>query len=218
MNHPIVIAVDGSAASGKGTLARGLAKEYGLDYLDTGSLYRAAGWMVLRNGGNPNNRNDAVRGAESIHLEEVDDALLRFDEISRAAASVAAIQDVRLVLLNLQRQFAKAPPSGVGCVMDGRDIGTVVFPQADLKFFVTARPEVRARRRYLELVARDPSITEAEILREIEVRDRRDSERTISPMKPAADAIILDTTELEAHDVLKRAMKEAASRLPLGKP
>lgn len=217
MTDPVTIAVDGTAASGKGTLARGLARKYHLDYLDTGSLYRAVGWTVLRNGGDPQNPGDAVKAAETLDLAEVEDSLLRFDEISRAAASVAAVQAVRLILLNAQRSFARNPPSKRGCVMDGRDIGTVVVPHADVKLFVTARVEVRARRRYVELHATDPAIIENDVLRELTERDRRDRERAISPMRPAEDAVLIDTSDMTIDEALEAADRVArkclASRL-----
>jgi cytidylate kinase len=207
MTHPIVVAVDGTAASGKGTLARGLAKRYHLDYLDTGSLYRAVGWTVLRSGGNPKDPKDATTAAESLDFGEIDDALLRFDEISRAAASVAAIQGVRLVLLGLQRQFAKAPPSNRGSVLDGRDIGTVVVPHADVKLFITARIEVRANRRHLELLAKGESLREGDVSRELAERDQRDTDRLISPMRPADDAVLIDTSDLSIAVALATASR-----------
>lgn len=210
-----MVAVDGTAASGKGTLARGLAKRYALDYLDTGSLYRAVGWAVLRNGGDPKHRSDAIKAAETLNLGEVEDALLRFDEISRAAASVAAIQEVRLVLLNLQRDFARHPPSGRGCVMDGRDIGTVVIPNADIKFYISARIDVRARRRFLELSAGNSRLTEEDVRCELEERDKRDTERLISPMRPAHDAVLIDTSDMSVDSALSVAIAAVESRTPL---
>jgi cytidylate kinase len=148
-----------------------------------------------------------------LDLTEVDDGLLRFDEISRAAANVAAVQEVRLILLNVQRNFAKHPPGGKGCVMDGRDIGTVVIPHADGKLFITARVEIRARRRYLELAAGDPALSEDSVLSEIAERDRRDSERTISPMRPAEDAVMIDTSDLSIGESLEAAIRAVEAKI-----
>jgi cytidylate kinase len=189
----MIIAVDGPAASGKGTLARRLAAHYGLRYLDTGSLYRAVAHAVLQAGGDPAIEADAVAAARRLGATVVPDADLRTPAVSRAASVVAAIPAVRAAILNYQRAFAARPP---GAVLDGRDIGTIVCPDADAKLFITASPRTRARRRFLELRANGSTVSEAEVLEELTERDRRDSDRVIAPLKQAPDAHLLDTTDL----------------------
>jgi cytidylate kinase len=189
----MIIAVDGPAASGKGTLARRLAAHYGLRYLDTGSLYRAVAHAVLAAGGDPAIEADAVAAACRLGVTDVSDAELRTPAVSRAASVVAAIPAVRAAILDHQRAFAAQPP---GAVLDGRDIGTVVCPEADAKLFITASPQTRARRRFLELRAAGSTVSEAEVLAEMIERDRRDSDRAIAPLTRAPDAHLLDTTDL----------------------
>jgi cytidylate kinase len=189
----MIIAVDGPAASGKGTLARRLAAHYGLRYLDTGSLYRAVAHAVLAAGGDPAIEADAVAAARRLGAIDVPDAELRTPAVSRAASVVAAIPAVRAAILDHQRAFAAQPP---GAVLDGRDIGTVVCPDADAKLFITASPRTRARRRFLELQAAGSTASEAEVLADLVERDRRDSERPIAPLTRAPDAHLLDTTDL----------------------
>jgi cytidylate kinase len=193
----IVIAVDGPAASGKGTLARKLAAHYGFAYLDTGSLYRAVGHAVTSAGHDPADETAAVAAARNLDLSNIDERAIRTAEAGAAASIVAAMPAVRAAILDLQRNFAHNPPNGLrGAVLDGRDIGTVVCPDAKAKLFVTARPEIRARRRWLELNNSGSGITEAQVLEDIRERDRRDAERAASPMKPADDAHLLDTSDL----------------------
>jgi cytidylate kinase len=193
----IVIAVDGPAASGKGTLARRLAAHYGFAYLDTGSLYRAVGHAVRQAGGDPSDEAAAVAAARTLDLSRIDDKAIRTPEAGEAASLVAAIPAVRAAILDLQRGFAANPPGGApGAVLDGRDIGTVICPGAPAKLFVIARPEIRAHRRWLELNNSGSSVSEAQVLEDIRERDRRDAERAASPMKPADDAHLLDTSDL----------------------
>ncbi|MEW6090916.1 (d)CMP kinase [Parvibaculum sp.] len=193
----MVIAVDGPAASGKGTLARKLAAHYGFAYLDTGSLYRAVGHAVTSAGHDPADEMAALAAARNLDLSKIDERAIRTAEAGAAASIVAAMPPVRAAILDLQRNFAHNPPNGLrGAVLDGRDIGTVVCPDAKAKLFVTARPEIRARRRWLELNNSGSGITEAQVLEDIRERDRRDAERAASPMKPADDAHLLDTSDL----------------------
>lgn len=193
----IVIAVDGPAASGKGTLARRLAAHYSFAYLDTGSLYRAVGHAVRTGGGDPADGVAALAAAKALDISRIDDRAIRTAEAGEAASLVAVMPDVRAAILHFQRDFASHPPENrPGAVLDGRDIGTVVCPDAQAKLFVTARPEIRARRRWLELKNSGSSVTEAQVLDDIVERDRRDAERAASPMRPAEDAHLLDTSDL----------------------
>lgn len=199
----MIIAIDGPAASGKGTLARRLADHFGFQYLDTGSLYRAVAHGVLTSGGNPANEDDAVAAARRLGTYDIDDTELRTAEIAQAASVVAAMSAVRASILDYQRQFAATLP---GAVLDGRDIGTVVCPYADAKLFVVASPEARARRRYAELRTAENDISEAQVLEDIRNRDRRDSERAIAPMTQAEDAHLLDTTNLDIEAAFGAAL------------
>lgn len=189
----IVIAVDGTAASGKGTLAKKLAAHFGFHHLDSGSLYRLTALGVLDAGSDPNNEADAVKAAHAINPAKSSDLRIRSAEIGRAASLVSVFPPVRAALLDYQRGFARQEP---GAVIDGRDIGTVVCPDATAKLFVDASPDVRAHRRWLELKSYGVAPDEATILREIRERDARDTNRAISPQKPATDAALLDTTHL----------------------
>lgn len=203
-----VIAIDGPAASGKGTLARNLAVHYGFAYLDTGRLYRAVAHALMQSGLSLEDEAAAAAAARALDFETLDDAALRRDEVGTAASRVAAIGPVREALRDRQRAFAAAPPGGeAGAVIDGRDIGTVICPDADVKLFVTASPEARAHRRWLELRAGDPGIAEAAVLADIEARDRRDTERAHSPLKPAVDAHLLDTTEMSIETAFNAAVQ-----------
>ena len=186
----MIIAVDGPAAAGKGTIARALARHYGYHFLDTGSLYRMVGLAALKAGGEPITKDAAIAAARSLNPQKFSDAELRSEEVGSAASIVAAIPDVRAALLELQRAFARKEP---GAVLDGRDIGTVVCPDADVKLFITASPDVRARRRQQELGSADY----ASILADIRARDERDSKRATAPLVAAADAVTLDTSEMD---------------------
>lgn len=201
----MIIAVDGPAASGKGTLARRIAAHMGFARLDTGKLYRAVGLAVLRGGNDPTDEDAAVAAAEALRPDTLDDAELAGDAAAQAASIVSAIPAVRATLLAYQRNFTDNPPGG-GAVLDGRDIGTVVCPGADIKFFVTASAEVRADRRHKELLNRGETIIYARVLQDMKERDTRDSTRSVSPMKPAEDAIVLDTTDLDADAAFAAAI------------
>jgi cytidylate kinase len=200
----MIIAIDGPAASGKGTIAKQVAAVYGLHHLDTGLIYRAVAKAVLDSGHSP---DDAARATEvAIRLDptKFEDSALKAQAITEAASVVAAIPQVRQALMNYQREFATKPP---GAVLDGRDIGTVIAPGADVKLFVIASPEVRAARRTLELKARGEPADEQEVLADLLRRDERDSRRTAAPLKPAPDAHLLDTTHLGIDAAFRAAVE-----------
>lgn len=202
-----VIAVDGPAASGKGTVSRMLANELGFAYLDTGKLYRAVGLAVVISGGDPSDPADAEPAARSLDPASLDNPDLKSDAAASAASKVAAIDGVRAALLQFQRDFAARPPNGEpGAVLDGRDIGTVVCPDAEVKIFVTASVEIRAERRHKELLARGDTSIYARVLQDLQERDARDSARSIAPMKPADDAFELDTTSLGIDQAFEAAL------------
>jgi cytidylate kinase len=200
----MIIAIDGPAASGKGTLARRIARELGYTHLDTGKLYRAVGMAVLRQGGDPTDVVDAESAARTLAPDRLDDPELAGDEAAQAASKVSAIPAVRAALLEFQRAFAARPP---GAVLDGRDIGTVVCPDADIKFYVIASDEIRAQRRHKELLDRGKASIYARVLQDLKERDARDSARSVAPMKPAEDAVVLDTTVLDAEAAYAVAME-----------
>lgn len=209
MAGPVVIAVDGPAASGKGTLARRLAAELGYAYLDTGLLYRAIGLALLRQGLDPADEAAATRAAAEFDAAAADftDPALRDEETGKAAGVVAAFPGVRAALIDVQRRFAANPPNGApGAVLDGRDIGTVICPDADHKFFIEADIEERARRRVKELQDRGDAVIPARVLQEMKERDDRDRSRTAAPLAPAADASVVDTTNLNADAAFALAM------------
>jgi cytidylate kinase len=199
----IVITVDGTAASGKGTLAQKLAKHFGFAHLDSGSLYRLVALGVVEAGGDPNKDADAIKAANAIDPAHANDPRIRTGEIGRAASLVSVFAPVRAALLEYQRKFAKQEP---GAVIDGRDIGTVVCPDAQAKLFVDATPEARAHRRWLELKARGDNPDEAALLRDILERDARDKGRAIAPLKRAPDAALLDTTHLDIDAAFAAAL------------
>jgi cytidylate kinase len=208
---PIVIAVDGPAASGKGTLARKLATQFSFAYLDTGKLYRAVALKVLRAGGDPEDEDAAEATARSLDVSELDDPDLAGDEAASAASKVAAIDGVRAALLDFQRSFAATPPDvdgepAEGAVLDGRDIGTVICPDATAKLFVTADVEVRADRRHKELLNRGEASIYARVLEDLKARDARDMNRETAPLRPADDAVVLDTTELDVDAAFVAAL------------
>jgi cytidylate kinase len=203
----MIIAVDGPAAAGKGTIARALAKHFGFHFLDTGSLYRMVGLAVLRAGADPEDSAAAIQAARSLRPSDYNDLELRGEEVGAAASKVAVIPEVREALLEFQRAFALRKP---GAVLDGRDIGTVVCPDADVKIYVTASPEVRAQRRLKELNDRSGKFSLSEVLAEIRSRDERDSKRITAPLVAAPDAIVLDTTELDIDASIAAAIRTAA--------
>lgn len=203
-----VIAIDGPAAAGKGTLARKLSSHYGFAYLDTGSLYRAVGQAVRDQGLDPSNAEAALKAAQTLDVSKIDERAIRTREAGEAASVVAVMQPVRDAILQFQRDFAANPPGGLpGAVLDGRDIGTVVCPQADVKIYVTASPEIRAHRRWLELKTSGSDVSEAQVLEDTRERDRRDSGRATSPMRPADDAHLLDTTNLSIEAAFGEAVR-----------
>ena len=189
-----IIAVDGTAASGKGTLAKKLARHFGFAHLDSGSLYRLVALGVLEAKGDPKKEQDAVAAARAVDPARASDPAIRTAEIGNMASIVSAIPAVRAALLDFQHAFAAG--SSPGAVIDGRDIGTVVCPDATAKLFVDAKPQVRAHRRWLDLSAAGSAPSESAILAEIEARDARDRSRAIAPLKPATDARLLDTSDL----------------------
>lgn len=209
----MIVAIDGPSASGKGTLARRLAERLGYAHLDTGALYRAAARRLLAAGADPADPVAAARAAEAVTAAELDDPALRAEAVGRAASVVAAQPAVRAALLAFQRRFAAAPPGGAGgAILDGRDIGTVVCPQAPAKIFLTAEPAIRAGRRERELRERGTDAIEARVLQDMTERDARDSGRGIAPLVPADDAYVLDTTHLDPDAVLAAALAYIASR------
>ena len=204
----MIIAIDGPAAAGKGTLARRLAEHLELAYLDTGLLYRAVGFQLLTEDADPENTALAEKAAKSLDPSHFDNPALRTDEVANAASKVSAIPAVRAALLAFQRAFATRPPMGKnGVVLDGRDIGTVVCPAANAKLFVTARVEVRAERRLKELQQRGEEAIHGRVLQDMKERDARDSGRDVSPLVPADDAFVLDTSDLDADAVFAVALK-----------
>ena len=203
----MIIAIDGPAASGKGTLARRLAQRFGLAFLDTGGLYRATALRALEGGGDPSNPKVAEAAAKAVRPQDLDDPRLREERVSDAASVVAAIPEVRAALLAFQRDFAHRPPAGFqGAVLDGRDIGTVVCPDAEVKLYVTATAEARAARRFKELQERGVEAIYQRVLQDIEQRDDRDRQRLAAPLRKAQDARELDTTTLDADTAFNAAV------------
>jgi cytidylate kinase len=203
----MIVAVDGPAASGKGTLARRLAAHLGYAHLDTGKLYRAVGHAVLSAGGDPEDAAAAIRAAKALTAEALDDPALLGDTAAAAASKVAAIPGVRTALLKFQQAFAANPPGGAaGAVLDGRDIGTVVCPEAEAKLFVTADVAIRAERRHKELIGRGETSIYARVLQDLKERDARDSNRAVAPLRAARDAKILDTSALDPDAVFAAAL------------
>lgn len=203
----MIIAIDGPAAAGKGTLARRLAQHLNLAYLDTGLIYRAVGKKVLIVGADPEDAAAAEAEARAMRPEDLQLEGLRTDEVAQAASKVSTVPGVRAALLEFQRDFAAYPPDGkAGAVLDGRDIGTVVCPEAPHKLFVTASMEVRAERRVKELQERGLEAIYARVFEDMKERDARDSERAVSPLEPAKDAHTLDTSDFDADQVFQAAL------------
>jgi cytidylate kinase len=209
-NSSILIAVDGPAASGKGTIARALARHFGLPHMDTGMLYRAVALTMFRFGGNPGNEFEAVRACEGIAQVDPTDAELRSEAVSSIASRISAYPGVRAALLERQRNFAAQPSGGV---MDGRDIGTVIAPDATVKLFVTASAEVRAQRRVRELLERGMPAHFEDVLIDIRARDARDSGREAAPLAQAEDAQLLDTSEMDIDQAIEAAIRLAEEKL-----
>jgi cytidylate kinase len=204
-----VIAVDGPAASGKGTIARALAEHFGLPHMDTGLLYRAVALNLWRWGGDPASEFEALRAADMLSIDPSDEEL-RSEPVSRIASFISAYPSVRTALLERQQEFAGQPS---GAVLDGRDIGTVIAPAADVKLFVTASAEARAQRRIRELLERGMPAHYEDVLADIRARDTRDSSRDVAPLKPAPDAMILDTSDLDREAAVGEAIRLAEERL-----
>ncbi|NQW10637.1 MAG: (d)CMP kinase [Alphaproteobacteria bacterium] len=199
----MIVAIDGPAGAGKGTLAKALAERLGYPHMDTGALYRATAFAVLRAGNDPEDPVVAEAAARALDLTILDSVDLRSAEVGAAASKVAALPAVRAALLDLQRRFARRPP---GAVLDGRDVGTVVVPDAEVKLFVTASARIRAHRRHKELLARGETSIYQRVLAEIEARDARDAGRADAPMRKADDAVEIDTSDLSPDQVLERAL------------
>ena len=199
----MIIAIDGPAASGKGTLGKKLAAHYGLRHLDTGLIYRAVAKALLDAGRRPDEVAAAVAAAQALDPARFDEPALKSHNVGEAASVVSAIPGVRAALVAFQRDFAAKPP---GAVLDGRDIGTVICPNADVKIYVTAAPEVRARRRAAEYQAQGRNIDEAAVLADILKRDERDTQRAAAPLKQAPDAHLLDTTALDVTGAIAAAI------------
>ncbi|MEP4034582.1 (d)CMP kinase [Roseibium polysiphoniae] len=199
----MIVAIDGPAASGKGTLARRLAEHFELRHLDTGLTYRAVAAALLAKGLPLGDEGVAIEIAQNLDLAHVDKTVLSAHEIGEAASRIAVLGGLREELVRLQKDFAAAPP---GAVLDGRDIGTVVCPDATVKLFVTASPEARAERRTAEMVSKGQKAEYASVLEDLKRRDERDSQRTVAPMKQADDAHLLDTTEMDIETAFQAAV------------
>jgi CMP/dCMP kinase len=204
-----VIAVDGPAASGKGTIARALAAHLDLPHMDTGLLYRAVALNLWRWGGDPASEFEALRATDHLGFDP-EDAELRSEPVSKIASMISAYPSVRTALLKRQQDFANQPG---GAVLDGRDIGTVIAPDADVKLFVTAKPEVRAQRRLRELEGRGMTAHYDDVLADIRSRDERDSHREVAPLVPALDAVLLDTSALSPEEAISEAIRLVDERL-----
>jgi len=216
--HKIIIAVDGPAASGKGTFAKALAAHLGYAYLDTGAIYRAIAHEVLERGGDPTNIDDVRPVLETIGYPLPDTVLknpaLRTPPVEDATPHIGAMPEAQAVVRSYQEAFVKNPPANAaGAVLDGRDVGTSVFPNADVKFYVTATPEERAKRRYQQQKNDNPGLTPETVLKDITLRDARDMNRQFSPLRPADDAHILDTTEDSPAETLAKGLAAVKNKL-----
>ena len=205
----MIIAVDGPTASGKGTIARQLAEHFGVPHLDTGLLYRAVGWQVAKNDGDPDNASDAMAGC-AFADDLLEDEMLRSEEVGSLASRVSVHPDVREALYRRQRAFAEQPG---GAVLDGRDIGTVIAPDADVKLFITASVHERARRRWLEMTGREIEIPLDEIEKDIVSRDARDINRKDAPLKAAPEALIIDTTSFDREQAFETVLEAVQETL-----
>ena len=210
MKNSLIIAIDGTAASGKGTLAKRISKEFGFAYLDTGKLYRLVAYIIIKDKINSNDINEVKNRFTNFNFEDISLKLsnLKSDEVGKMASLIAGYKELRDILLQYQKEFAfKKHHNKKGVVLDGRDIGTVVLPEANLKFFVDANVETRAERRWKELISLGQSTIKRNVLKDLRSRDERDSQRKHSPLTPASDAILLDTTNLSADEVFSLAKK-----------
>src|SRR3954454_25029759 len=214
VKRPLLIAVDGPAASRQGTVARALAQRYGLPHMDTGLLYRAVALNLWRWGGDPGNEFEALRACDHLGFDPSDEEL-RSEPVSRIASAISAYRGVRAALLQRQRYFAPQPG---GAVLDGRDIGTVIAPEADVKLFVTASPEVRAQRRVRELLERGMPAHYEDVLADIRSRDERDMGRAVAPLKQAPDAVLLDTSTLDIDQSVAEAVRLVDGQLARASP
>lgn len=210
MKKGLVIAVDGPAASGKGTIARALAREYGLPHMDTGLLYRAVALKIWRWGGDPSSEFEALRACAELGFDPADPEL-RSEPVSKIASAISAYPSVRAALLERQQDFARQTD---GAVLDGRDIGTVIAPDADVKLYVTASAEVRAQRRVRELLQRGMTAHYEDVLADIHARDERDAGREVAPLKRAPDALLLDTSDLDVDAAVAEALRLVAEKTP----
>lgn len=215
-----VIAIDGPAASGKGTLARHIAQYLNFAHMDTGALYRAVAYETRQAHGNTDNKDDAIQAAQSLANHFLPELLinreLRSDSIGQMASKVAAYPEIRSILLELQKSFAANPPKMFkGAVLDGRDIGTIICPDADAKLYIEASIDVRAKRRTKELQLRGQDVMYEAVLKDMHERDARDSARKTAPMKPAEDALILDTTAMHPDEVFEKALEYIKSHIDL---
>jgi len=214
----IIFAIDGPAAAGKGTLAKRLEAHFKLSKLDTGLLYRATGFKVVSAGGDPEDADVAEAAARALDPAELDNPDLRTDEAAQAASKVSAVPGVRAALLDFQRNFAQNPPAlsdgspAKGAILDGRDIGTTVCPDADVKLFVTASTEIRAKRRFKELQDRGLGAIYARVLDDMKERDARDTSRSASPLVAATDALVLDTSDMDADQAYAAALDFIAAK------
>ena len=204
----MIIAIDGSAASGKGTLAKRLANYFSLSHLDTGALYRAVGLQLLNAGQEPKNisQNQCIKACIEVDFALTTSPLIRNEKVAEMASVIAAMPEVRAALLDLQRHFAASPPDPNGAILDGRDIGTVVLPNADIKFFIDADINTRAERRTKELLQAGQSVMFYDVLSDMQERDIRDKSRSAAPLSPADDAIVIDTSKMGADDVMAFAL------------
>ena len=210
MKNNLIIAIDGTAASGKGTLAKRISKEFEFAYLDTGKLYRLVAYIIIKDKINSNDINEVKNRFTNFNFEDISLKIstLKSDEVGKMASLIAGYKELRDILLQYQKEFAfKKHHNKKGVVLDGRDIGTVVLPEANLKFFVDANVEIRAERRWKELISLGQSTIKRNVLKDLRSRDERDSQRKHSPLIPASDAILIDTTNLSVDEVFSSAKK-----------